>query len=95
MTRILVKELVWDRINLEHIKKHKVSKEEVEEAQEIIYHRRTYGGKYLATGRSSSRLITIILRRKGLGKYYVVTARDASKKERRKVYEIEEKKQIS
>ncbi len=91
MPRIIVKELVWDKINLEHIKKHNVTKEEVEAAQEIIYHRRTYGGKYLATGRSGSRLITIILRRKGLGKYYVVTARDASRKERRKVYEIEEK----
>lgn len=95
MTRIVFKELVWDEYNLEHIKKHKVSKEEVEEAQEIIYHRRTYGGKYLATGRSGSRLITVIFRRKGLGKYYVITARDASKKERRKVYEIEEKKQNS
>lgn len=92
MTRIVVKELVWEKKNLEHIEKHNVSKEEVEKAQEIIYHRRTYGGKYLATGRSGSRLITIILRRKGLGKYYVVTARDASKKERRKVSEIEEKK---
>ena len=92
MTRIVVKELVWDQINLEHIKKHKMSQEEVEEAQEIIYHRRTYGGKYLATGRSGNRLITIMLRRKGLGKYYVVTARDASRKERRRVYEIEEKK---
>ena len=91
MTRIIVKELVWDKINLEHIKKHDVSKEEVEKAQEIIYHRRTYGGKYLATGRSGNRLVTIVLRRQGLGKYYVVTARDASRKERRKVYEIEEK----
>ncbi len=92
MTRIIVKKLVWDKINLKHIEKHSVSKKEVEEAREIIYHRRTYGDKYLATGRSGSRLITIILRRQGLGKYYVVTARDASKKERKKVYEIEEKK---
>ncbi|TSC88031.1 MAG: Uncharacterized protein G01um10147_262 [Microgenomates group bacterium Gr01-1014_7] len=91
MTRIIVKGLVWDSINLEHVKKHNVSKEEVEGAKEIIYHRRTYGGKYLATSRSGNRLITIILRRQGLGKYYVVTARDASRKERRKVYEIEEK----
>lgn len=92
MTRIVIKKLVWDKINLKHIKKHSVVRKEVEEAQEIIYHRRTYGGKYLATGRSGSRLITIILRRQGLGEYYVVTARDASKKERKKVYEIEERK---
>lgn len=91
MTRITVKELVWDEKNLEHIKEHKVSKNEVEEAKEIIYHRRTYAGRYLGTGRSGSRLITLILRRRGVGKYYPVTARDASKKERRKVYEKESK----
>ena len=95
MTRIIVKELVWDQVNLEHVSKHNVSKDEVEEAKEILYHRRTYGGKYLATGRSGNRLITIILRRIGVGKYYTVTARDASKKERRKVYEIKEKSKNS
>jgi len=92
MTRIVVRELVWDEWNLKHIEKHKVAKEEIEQASEIIYHRKTHGGKYLATGRSGKRLITIILRRKGLGKYYLVTARDASKKERMKVYEKEGKK---
>lgn len=89
MTRIIIKELVWDEWNLKHISKHNVSKEEVEQARGIIYHRRTHGGKYLATGKSGNRLITIILRRKSLGKYYVVTARDASKKERKVVYEKE------
>jgi len=89
MTRIIVRELIWDEWNLEHIRKHNVSKEEVEQAKDIIYHRRTYEGKYLATGRSGNRLITIILRRKDLGKYYVVTARDASSKERKVVYEKE------
>lgn len=92
MTRIVIKELVWDEWNLEHIKKHNVFQKEVENVREIIYHRRTYGGKYLATGRSGSRLITIILRRKGIGKYYIVTARDSSKKERRKIYEKQSKK---
>lgn len=95
MTRIVVKELIWDDWNIKHIGKHKVSREEVEQAKEIIYHRRTYDGKYLATGRSGNRLITIILRRKSIGKYYVVTARAASRKERRKIYEKESKKQNS
>lgn len=95
MTRIVVKELIWDEWNLKHIGKHNVSKEEVEGAKEIIYHRRTYGGKYLATGRNGNRLITVILRRKSASKYYVVTARDASRKERRKVYGKEDKKQNS
>lgn len=30
MTRIIIKQLVWDRYNLEHIKKHNVSQEEAE-----------------------------------------------------------------
>ena len=92
MTRIAIKILIWDEWNLEHIKKHNVTKEEIETVKEIIYHRRTYGGKYLAVGRSGQRLITIILRRKHLGEYYVVTARDASKKERKRIYEKEIKK---
>lgn len=92
MTRIVIHEFIWDEVNLEHIKKHGVSQREVEYAKDIIYHRRTYGGKYLMTGRSDKRLLTIIIRRKGLGKYYVVSARDASKKERRQIYEKESNK---
>lgn len=92
MTRIVVKELIWDKWNLEHIQKHNVFQAEVEESRKIIYHRRTHGKKYLAVGRSGKRLITMVLRHKSSGKYYVVTARDASRKERRKVYEKEGKK---
>lgn len=92
MTRIVIREFVWDEINLEHIKEHNVSREEVEQAKEIIYHRRTYGGKYLVTVKSENRLLTIIISRKGLSKYYVVTARDASRKERKQIYEKQHKK---
>ena len=35
MTRIIVKELIWDSINREHIKKHNVTVTEVEEAGKI------------------------------------------------------------
>ena len=31
MTKIIVKQLVWDEWNLEHIKKHQVTKEEINE----------------------------------------------------------------
>lgn len=95
MTKIIIKELIWDDWNIKHISRHNLTKEKVEGAKEIIYHRRSYGGKYLATARNGKRLITIILSRKGIGKYYLVTARDASQKERRKVYEKESKKQDS
>ena len=92
MTKITIREFVWDEINLEHIKTHNISKEEIEQAKEIIYHRRTYGGKYLMTARSGKRFLTIIISRKGISRYYVVTARDSSKKERKQINEKEHKK---
>lgn len=90
MTRIKIKSLVWDAWNLEHIQKHKISAEEVEVAgKNLIYHRKTYGGRYLAIGRSKKKLITLILKRKNTGQYYIVTARDLSRREIQKVYEKE------
>lgn len=96
MTRIIVKEIIFDAWNKEHIKKHKVTEEEAKEAgRNLIYHKRTYKGRYLLIGRSGRRLISLVLIRQGEGKYYLVTVRDASKKERRKVYEKNNKKQNS
>lgn len=57
----------------------------------MLYHKRTYKGRYLIVGRSGARLISIVLKRQKPGEYYVITARDASKAERRKVYEKEKK----
>lgn len=92
MTRIVVKELVWDKVNLEHIKKHNVAKDEVEEiADNIIVHEKAKEGRYLVIGRIGSRMLTVIVNRRGVGIYYPVTARDAAKKERKKVYEKEKK----
>ncbi len=90
MTRIIVKSLLWDDYNVEHIKRHNVAKNEVERAvKHIAWHKRTYHGRYLATGRSGSRILSIVIRRKKQTTYYVVTARDASREERRKLYEKE------
>lgn len=90
MTRIKVKEIIWEEWNIEHIKKHGVSINEVEEAgKSLVYHRQTRENRFLAVGRSGSRIITIIIKRKEATKYYLVTARDASKKERKTVYEKE------
>jgi uncharacterized DUF497 family protein len=95
MTRIVIRELIFDERNREHIKKHNVVESEIILAgNNLIYHRQSYKGRYLAIGRSGTRLITIVINRKGPGKYYVVTARDTSKKERRNVY-AKEKKQNS
>lgn len=92
MTKIVVRELIWDSYNTEHIKKHNVDQEEiVVSVRNASYHRRTHNGRYLTVGRAGIRIITVILKRKKLSTYYPVTARDANKKERRDVYEKEEK----
>ena len=90
MTRIIVKKIIWDEWNIEHIKKHNVSVNEVEVVtKNIIVHNQTKEGRYLLIGRVGSRILTVIVNRKGTGIYYLVTVRDAAKKERIKAYEKE------
>ena len=92
MTKIKIKALIWNEWNIEHIRKHKVTIEEIAEAGEnLFFHRKTENERYLAIGRSGRRLLTLIIKRKGVGKYYLVTAFDSAKKDRRKVYEKENK----
>lgn len=90
MTRIVVKKLIWDERNTEHIKKHNVTVGQVENlAKNAFIHERAKLGRYLIIGRVGSRILTLIVTRKGVGIYYPVTARDSAKKERRKLYEKE------
>ncbi len=90
MTKIVIRFLVFDETNLEHIKKHNVTRVEVEKiGKDFLYHRKTHTGRYLVVGRVGSRIITMVFRKETMGKYYLVTARDASKKERRDLNEKE------
>lgn len=90
MTRIFVKELIWDEWNRSHINKHKVSEDEVADAgQHVIFHKQSHSRRYIAFGRSGRRLLAIILSRKGDKAYYLITARDASKKEKKEINEKE------
>lgn len=90
MTNIRVKELIWDKGNVEHIKKHNVTKEESEDiSKNMLAHKIGKKGRYIAIGRSGTRLLSLVLSRKGPGRYYVMTARDSSKKERKEIYEKE------
>ena len=90
MTGIIIEKLVWDEWNIEHIKKHKDSVVEVEESIfHLIAHKHSYKGRYILIGRSGKRLISIIVKRQAVKTYYVVTARDADRKERNIVYEKE------
>ncbi|OGE37559.1 hypothetical protein A3B45_00895 [Candidatus Daviesbacteria bacterium RIFCSPLOWO2_01_FULL_39_12] len=96
MTRIIVKKIIWDEWNVEHIRKHNVTQREVEEiSKNIITHKKVKLGRYSIFGRVSSRILTVIINRKATGIYYPVTARDAAKKERRRIYEKEKRIKIS
>ncbi|MEK7577792.1 MAG: hypothetical protein AAB492_04225 [Patescibacteria group bacterium] len=90
MTRIIVKELMWDAYNLSHIQKHRVTKEQVIIAVGMLrYHKNTYNKRYLLVGRSGERILAVVVNRQKMNTYYVVSARDADKKERRRLYEKE------
>ena len=90
MTRIVVRKLIWDAYNIEHIKKHNVSVDEVKEiGTKQLAHKKGHSGRYIVIGRAGSRIISVIVKRKGTGIYYPVTARDAAQEERKRVYEKE------
>jgi len=90
MTRIKIRELIWNEHNVEHIKKHNVTVGEAEEAvKNFTAHKAGKKGRYIAIGRSGTRLISVIVKRERTGIYYPVTARDAAKEERKRVYEKE------
>lgn len=97
MSKIKIERLVWDEWNKEHIKKHQVTQQEIEEAiLKIVAHRKGYSGRTILIGRSGKRIVSIIVSKERRNAYYVVTARDADKKERRLVYKYEkERKQDS
>lgn len=93
MTRIVVKELIWDEWNLKHIQKHQVTVKEVEiAARNIVTHKKAKINRYAIFGRVGARILTMIIKREKRSVYYLVTARDTAKKERRIVYEKESKK---
>jgi len=82
---IKIRQLIWDNWNVKHINTHRVNPDEVEEACKLIKKVfKTYKERLVILGKTKKeRLLTIILAPIGKGKYYVVTARDTSKKERR------------
>ena len=95
MTRIIVSKLIWDVWNIGHIKKHNVTQDEVEElAKNMLVHQKVKQRRFAIIGRVGLRILTVIVNRKDTGIYYPVTARDAAKKERMKIY-AKEKIKIS
>ena len=87
-----MKVVIWEEYNIEHIKKHSVTQLEAENAgRNISYHKKTKKDRYLTVSRVDKRIITLIIRRIKTTTYYLVSARDASKKEREGVYEKEKR----
>lgn len=78
--------LVWDEWNIEHIKKHKVSVKETEEAyQNLVGKTGSYDNREMFFGiTKNNRPITISVSYKKQKRPYVVSVRDMSRKERRK-----------
>lgn len=77
--------LVWDKWNVEHIKKHKVTKQEVEEAyQSKDFTQQSYLERLIILGKTRKRrLLTLIISYAKQINPYVVSARDMSRRERR------------
>ncbi len=91
-----IEKIIWDAWNTSHIAKHGVSMQEVEKALSDLYvvYLPTYNGRILALGRSEMRLLAIILVEESEREFYIITAQDMSKKER-KVYRNAKKKDIA
>jgi len=80
-----IKELVWTDKNAEHIARHNVSPHEVKEVIEgqALFLKAKLGRTMVIGKTVKSRTLAIILERIGVSKYFVVTARDADRKERK------------
>ncbi len=80
-----VQRLLWDEWNVGHIAKHRVTPEEVEEvchAEPLVFEAKR--GRIIGVGPTvDGRVLAVVLAPEGEGVYYPITARPASKKERR------------
>ena len=82
---IVISRLIWDDWNISHIARHGVTQIDVEEVYRGDYlSRQTYQGRIMVIGpNAAGNLLSVILAPEDAGRYYVVTARPAAKKERR------------
>lgn len=80
--------MIWDEWNVAHIARHGIAQDEVEEiCRSKPLTSATYKGRLRVIGETRmGRMLTAILAPKGKGVYYPVTARPASRKER-KIYQ--------
>lgn len=83
-----MKKLIWNEWNKNHIKKHNVTVDEVEEAYENKkFEIDTYLARKKLYGLTNmGRMIIIIVSKENNKNLYVFSARDMSRKERREYY---------
>jgi uncharacterized protein len=82
---VVITQLHWDDWNLAHIARHGVVPEEVEQSlkDEMALFLKARQGRVMVLGRAGARLIATVLNEQETeGLFYVITARDMSKKER-------------
>jgi len=83
---MIIGKLIWDEWNIEHIARHSVEPEEVEEvcrSKNLFTKGRS--GSYKMVGQTENgRYLTIILSLRPKGNFYPFSARDADDKERRR-----------
>lgn len=82
---LILERLIWDRWNVEHIARHDVSPSEVEQVcHNDLWVRRSYWNRLILIGLTDSKqVLAVVLEPVESGSYYTVSARHASRKERR------------
>ena len=77
--------LIWDSWNVQHIARHEVTQPEVEEVCDSRFLvLQGYDGRYVIVGHTfAGRLVSVVIEPEDEERYYVVTARSASHRERR------------
>ncbi len=77
-------ELIWDDWNSEHIKKHEVTKAEVNRAlSQKVKARKGKQGRLIVFGKTKTgRMLALVIKKRNKG-YYIFSARDASRNERK------------
>ncbi len=82
---VFVRRLRWDPGNVAHIARHQVSPDEVEQVchGEHIEHVASAGRVMLLGISGAGRMLAVVLEAESGGVYYPLTARPASRKERR------------
>lgn len=84
---MMIRKLIWDEWNIDHIARHHVEPEEVEQvcmSKNLFTKARS--GLYRMIGQTDNgRYLTILLTPKLGGSFYPVTARDSDKKEKRRL----------